>query len=138
MSLNYSFPRICPTCNLIQEQDKYYPSNPWLCKSCTGEYNKRWKSNHKDGSRNHKLMYHYGITLIQYNDMFTKQEGKCSICQRHQSEFKKTLEVDHCHQTNKIRSLLCQNCNKALGLLYDDLGTIQRMANYLIGYKNVL
>ena len=57
----------------------------------------------------------YGITLDDYNKMFEEQKGKCAICNRHQNELIRKLSVDHCHRTNKVRGLLCKNCNVALG-----------------------
>jgi hypothetical protein len=78
----------------------------------------------------------YGITLVQYNEMFETQEGKCAICQRHQNELTRTLGVDHCHKTNKIRSLLCKNCNVALGY-YEKYDT-NKFEEYLKKHKEKL
>lgn len=44
--------------------------------------------------------------------MYRLQEGKCAICKRHESEFKRRLSVDHNHKTGKVRGLLCFQCNK--------------------------
>lgn len=41
------------------------------------------------------------------------------------------LEVDHCHQTNQVRGLLCGPCNRALGLLKDNIGNLERAIAYL-------
>jgi len=63
--------------------------------------------------------------------MFAEQEGCCAICGKHQSEQKKRLEVDHCHETGHVRALLCTNCNTALGKFYDDPELLYRAADYL-------
>lgn len=41
------------------------------------------------------------------------------------------LHVDHCHQTGKIRGLLCQKCNMALGLLNDSVEILETAIRYL-------
>lgn len=80
---------------------------------------------HKNWSLN-KL---YNIDLEDYNRMFTEQEGCCGICKRHQSEFKTALCVDHCHTTGKVRELLCDNCNTAIGKL-GSIEALEEAINY--------
>lgn len=58
----------------------------------------------------------YGIDLPEYNRLFQIQGGMCGICNRHQSAFKISLAIDHCHKTKKVRGLLCQRCNMEVGL----------------------
>lgn len=64
----------------------------------------------------------YGMTLEDYDKMFVAQNGQCAICQKHQSELKHTLVVDHNHKTGKIRGLLCNRCNTLLGHIEHDRG----------------
>lgn len=45
------------------------------------------------------------------------------------------LVVDHCHKTGRIRGLLCHNCNRALGLLQDDVGVLRKAIGYLKGVE---
>jgi hypothetical protein len=73
----------------------------------------------------------YGITIDDYNEMFAEQNGCCAICSGHQSEFKKSLAVDHCHETGIVRGLLCDHCNLALGKFKDDLNLVKSAARYL-------
>ena len=54
----------------------------------------------------------YGLSIEDYNKMLLLQKNKCAICQ---SEFIKTPHVDHCHDTGKVRGLLCKVCNVSLG-----------------------
>lgn len=63
--------------------------------------------------------------------MFEEQAGCCKICKRHQSEFKKRLDFDHCHETGKSRGLLCNQCNQALGLMKDNKENIKAMLEYV-------
>ena len=54
----------------------------------------------------------FGLLPGQYEMILKSQNGKCGICKQ---IINKTLCVDHDHQTNKIRGLLCINCNTKLG-----------------------
>ena len=73
----------------------------------------------------------YNISSDQYNELFILQEGKCLICGTHQSELDRALCVDHDHTTNKIRGLLCGNCNSGLGFFKENINLLLRAINYL-------
>lgn len=78
--------------------------------------------------RNTALKINYGITLDDYLMLFNKQEGKCAICLRLQP---KTLHVDHCHSSKKVRGLLCQRCNMGIGFLDDNTERLKMAVKYL-------
>lgn len=78
----------------------------------------------------------YGLLGNEYNDMFIKQKGRCAICNTHQVFLKRSLSVDHCHTTGKVRGLLCGSCNSAIGLLKENTKTIENAIKYLIDSKN--
>jgi hypothetical protein len=59
-------------------------------------------------------------------------ETRCQICDQPQDE-RGRLHVDHCHATGKFRGFLCSNCNCAIGLLKDDIGTLNKAIAYLSG-----
>lgn len=74
----------------------------------------------------------FGITLDQYLEMVEEVNKKCEICgKEHEEENYKVLVVDHDHDTGNIRGLLCHNCNKALGLLKDNIENLKKAATYL-------
>lgn len=66
----------------------------------------------KSRQRDKYLQRTYGITLHRYNQMLREQNDACAICERHKSEFSKSLAVDHDHASGRVRSLLCFTCNK--------------------------
>ena len=74
----------------------------------------------------------YKISLETYNSMYAAQGGCCAICKKHQSELKRTLSVDHCHRTGRVRALLCGNCNKGIGNLQDDPALVTAALSYLV------
>lgn len=79
----------------------------------------------------------FGLTLDGYQSMLESQGGVCFICKKPEkatdprSGKVKDLAVDHCHQTNKIRGLLCSNCNRGIGLFCDDPSLLQSAIDYL-------
>lgn len=81
------------------------------------------------------LLRVYGIGIKSYEKMLEKQESKCKICKGEgfvmAEHHKLKLVVDHCHDTGKVRGLLCHNCNRALGLLKDDVVALCRAIQYL-------
>lgn len=117
------------------------------------EAQKRWRERNPEKARQQSRDYYeknratinaksrlsrYGITLDDYKSMHDAQEGLCAICgnpetQKHASGTTKTLSVDHDHETNEVRGLLCNNCNRGLGFLGDDPENLERAARYLRG-----
>jgi hypothetical protein len=73
----------------------------------------------------------YGITLEDYVDLFSKQNGVCAICLE-ECKTRKSLSVDHNHSTGKVRGLLCNRCNRAIGMLNDDTDILERAKQYII------
>lgn len=84
-----------------------------------------------DTYRNTRLLRLYGITLEEWQILYDKQKGCCIVCEKHQAELTKPLCVDHCHETNKIRGLLCSPCNLSLGFLKEDRNIALRLVDYI-------
>lgn len=79
-------------------------------------YAQNWRDKNPGISRKYNLMHFFGLTLEQYDEMYKAQNGCCAICGRHQSIISRTLCVDHDHNTDKVRKLLCFKCNTDLGI----------------------
>lgn len=86
-------------------------------------------------STNKYLKRTYGITYRQYRLMHEAQGGRCKICDSEgfvmANHHKMKLVVDQCHATGKVRGLLCHNCNRALGLLHDNIEHLSKAIDYL-------
>ncbi len=84
---------------------------------------------------NNNLYYKFGITLEQYNKLLILQKYQCAICKvssnRVRSGKSKRFAVDHCHITNKIRGLLCDACNLAIGNFKDNFDLCDKASEYL-------
>lgn len=85
----------------------------------------------KRASRKSNYRRKFGITVDDYNRMFKEQNGCCKICNIHQSRYKIRLAVDHCHQSGAVRGLLCDYCNRGLGLFKDNSHFLASAAQYL-------
>jgi hypothetical protein len=113
------------------------------CKEC---YNKTRKSFAKPNSRkskNNQLKYRFGITLVYAERMLADQGHTCKICRREiEFGFEKKVPrhrlacIDHCHNTGKVRDIICHNCNAALGLVKDNKTTLTNMIKYLNAHES--
>jgi len=62
--------------------------------------------------------------------MLKQQKGVCKICEK-KAPPGKVLCIDHCHLFNKVRALLCNNCNSGLGHFHDDPDLLRAAADLL-------
>lgn len=94
----------------------------------------QWKTANPERARLNKrrrdLRARYGMTLESWQELFQQQGSQCAIC-RSPSPGKRTWHTDHCHATGKVRGVLCQRCNTALGQVRDDVDILRRAADYL-------
>lgn len=74
----------------------------------------------------------YGLKPGEYDRMLEQQGGGCAIC-KNPCARERRLSVDHCHSTGRVRGLLCQNCNAAIGMLKEDVALFFRAVEYLSG-----
>lgn len=76
------------------------------------------------------LKKRYSITLDEYERMENEQDGRCKICKKIDK-----LHVDHCHETNKVRGLLCGRCNMGIGLFDESPQLFKWAADYVELHK---
>jgi hypothetical protein len=134
----------CPECNrdfIINFINKKYCS-----KECKEKYNRRsyyqnnkdkWVKNWRDRTINRRIAQ-FGINEEQYNKILEDVEGRCEICNRHNTELKRSLCIDHCHETNNIRGLLCNDCNVAIGRFNDNIDSLLGAIKYLQRNNNII
>lgn len=73
----------------------------------------------------------YGITIEDRDLMFIEQDGCCKICKKHEDEVSRSLHIDHCHATGRVRGLLCFKCNSLIGMAQDNVEILVNAINYL-------
>lgn len=123
------------------------------CKTCSHEAYEKWRTKDENKRRlnlhyakyrqeNRKQYYEYSLKqryaleFGSYEKIFTAQNGACAICnKRYEAIFDKkwrpNLVVDHCHETNIVRGLLCTGCNTSIGVLRHDPNILQSAIDYL-------
>lgn len=105
---------------------EYYVENDEKIKGKVKEYNKT----HKLEAKNNKLKKAYGITLEERNAMLEDQGNVCKICKTDEHKGR-DWHVDHNHKTGKVRGILCQPCNTAIGMLKESIEVLNSAINYL-------
>lgn len=141
--------KTCKKCNLSKTLDNFTisPSTKdklrnW-CRDCFSKYDKERLSTKP-------REYHQGRSLIRYwpgstheealqkfNELKILQNGLCAICGNSESAVMKksskirTLTVDHNHETQKVRELLCANCNSGIGHFKEQIKYLKAAIAYL-------
>lgn len=134
----------CKDCRRAEQSDwrkanpdgysEWYESN----KEHKLSYNREWVSSNRDRIKptrtpEQAYLYHilrtYGVTEAQYEQMRSDQSGACAICGCVPTG--RRLYVDHCHDTGRVRGLLCPSCNRGLGAFRDDRAALLKAADYL-------
>jgi len=81
------------------------------------------------------LRRYYGMRIEQFEAMLAAQNGVCWICKKPETVTKNgrvvSLSVDHCHDTHKIRGLLCKACNSGIGHFYHTPELLLSAVQYL-------
>ena len=122
----------------LARSKQYYQDN----KESRRANRRQYYQDNKEAEINGRLLRAYGINSQEYAAILDAQDGCCPICLKHHTEFTKKLAVDHIHDRtgcvdyNKgvaaaVRGLLCDSCNKGLGILGDSMDNLIRA----IGYK---
>jgi hypothetical protein len=106
------------------------------CTACKVEINKAYRVANKDKvletERRSKLKKTYGITPAQYDQMLAEQNAQCAICSAKKTGGRtKLFFIDHCHNTGRVRGLLCMRCNTGLGLFLDNPKFLLNAISYL-------
>lgn len=114
-------------------------------KEKAARYQREWRRRNPDKAKNNELKKCYGITLEEYNEMLSEQQGVCAICGNPPylvgtggTTLPGSLAVDHCHKTGAVRGLLCTNCNLGLGSFFDNAVLLQRATAYLVAHEELL
>ncbi|MGW1023348.1 endonuclease domain-containing protein [Streptomyces sp. NPDC002577] len=113
----------CPQCGEVKPHDQWErnksSSDGWAsyCRECRAQRNRVSYFRRK-----------YGLTPDELEGLIAGQGGVCVICLSARPE-----HVDHCHETGKVRGVLCFSCNAALGQFKDQPDAMRRAAAYVEG-----
>lgn len=124
----------CSKCKAVKPLDDFHRATKsstgrasW-CKECarTVLRESRKRTYLPENKRKWQLKTRYGMTPAAVDQMLVSQGGKCALCPK---ELSKPC-VDHCHNTGRVRGLLCHQCNIRLGG-WDDVQWRNRALAYL-------
>lgn len=130
--------KICSVCKQKKPLSQFYNRKAAkdgkysCCKVCAGEMRKKTEQKYPHYQVHMQRKKRYGMSREQYEALLEKQGGKCAIC-RSPSPGRKAIFfcVDHCHETGKVRGLLCKRCNMGLGYFLDKTKLLRRAIKYL-------
>jgi len=117
--------KLCNKCNEWKPVDGFYANSGTKDKLAT-----HCKACHKESS----LSRTYGLNSGEYEAMEAQQGGVCKICGGVNDDGRR-LFVDHDHSTGDVRGLLCNPCNRAVGLMQDNPERLRKAAAYLEAYR---
>ena len=134
--------RKCSDCGRCKNLNQFYKDHSKLlgreyrCKICSKRKSKIFRFKNpglgKEYWKKYRLEKEFGLSIIEYNSLLRDQDSKCAICG---NPFIKTPNIDHNHETGKIRGLLCRDCNLGIGYFGDNLMLIKKAINYLKKYS---
>lgn len=133
--------QVCTKCNELKKLELFgFSKNTkngrgsW-CLKCGQKSSSEWRSRNRkrvNANLQKSRVNKYGIKWSDYLSMLERQDGKCKICGSIFSDkVKRRLAIDHCHKTNKVRGLLCFNCNAGIGFFKDDAYLMLKAIEYL-------
>ncbi len=123
--------KTCTKCGQLKSPEEFH-RYPWKdgrrpdCKACRSAYSKARQE--RIGST-HFTARRHGTSASEYRDILAIQNGVCAICGT--APRSRPLAIDHDHETDRLRGLLCARCNGALGMMKDDPALLRRAAFYL-------
>lgn len=105
-------------------------------KAAEAAYQREWRKKNPDKCRDILMRYKYDLEPEGLRTLLDSQNNRCSICEKEFSfdSIDTKPYIDHCHQSEKIRSALCMKCNSGLGQFEDDGDRLRKAANYLDRY----
>lgn len=126
--------KYCPRCGETKSRKTDFRQVPGpkkthsYCTPCLREYQ-------RERARKYNYKAKYGISIDDYNALLAEQDGRCAICQTDDPgegpNRRKNFSVDHHHESGQVRGLLCNRCNRMIGLAQDDPLVLQTAAGYV-------
>jgi hypothetical protein len=95
----------------------------------------KYAETHPEQKRAMHRQRRYGLDQAGFDALWAQQDGKCALCEIPLTlgrwNGRGTAHVDHDHETNRVRGLLCMICNHMLGIVNDSPAMLRKMADYL-------
>lgn len=135
----------CNMCGLVKET---FPSYKNRCKDCVNIKRKEWELKNPDRRREYKREWQrkpeqvekrkikhreraYKLSETDYQTMLGEQGHLCKLCENPLIKGYNTIHIDHCHETGRVRGILCQPCNQGIGFLRHDEEILRKAIVYV-------
>ena len=140
--------KVCTVCKENKELAEFHNSKTYKdgkcyrCITCDRKARAQYKDANRDRfrevSRNKRVRHVHGLEPEDYRRMLDSQGGVCAICKTDNVGGRNSLNthlmhfaIDHCHNSGVIRGLLCNCCNRGIGLLDEDPLVMAEAIKYL-------
>lgn len=120
-------------------RDEYYGKHPekWHERlERNAQHRSAWYSRNREREINrmrwNATKRKYGVDEARYYAMLEGQGGVCAICRADDpGRDNGYFAIEHDHNTNVVRGLVCHPCNVGLGMFGDDPNTMRQAALYI-------
>jgi hypothetical protein len=116
-----------------EHQRRYRERNPEKKRESRRLWYLRHKEKHRALIRAGHLRRKYGISIEAFERMLKDQGSGCAVCH---TPFVGFPSVDHCHNSGRVRAILCHGCNTALGFAKDDPEILLALASYAMKHRD--
>lgn len=139
--------QLCKKCGETKPLEAFRKGHGSPCKLCRSKQSEAWRKKnlvrcaeltrmwHKRNPERSRDMYRcrkYKLKRGDFDKMFKDQDSKCAICGEVDPKGRGGFHVDHCHETEKVRGILCHNCNLGIGNLQHDPRIMRAALEYLL------
>lgn len=136
----------CSTCREVKPVSDYWKNRAQpdglhsQCKDCNkaARNDLRRRVGPQSGREWNRANPHYAlsrkgvdVSADDYFRLLAEQGGRCAICGHLPRDTDRRLCIDHDHGTLAVRGLLCDSCNRAIGMMRDDPQRLLAAARYL-------
>jgi hypothetical protein len=111
--------KTCQKCGEERAADDFYLHRR-ACKPCVRDHQRNFRNSHPDYNHVRNLQRRYGLSADEYQTLLANHNFACGICKVEISyalgyKGKRSVVVDHNHETGDVRGILCSKCNLVLG-----------------------
>lgn len=121
----------CKRGHPLSGDNLYVSKGQRWCRACRNMLCIEYRKRNPRAVKNRILKREYKIPVEVYEEKLKEQEGRCKICRELLSE----PQVDHDHETEQVRDLLCRTCNLAVGYVRENLLIAENLVAYLKRWK---
>lgn len=138
--------RQCTKCKLVKPIENFWKNTASLygrlpkCNTCMGVYcydyyrkdEERRQATIKKSTQSNRIRK-YGVTSEEFESILISQNFCCAICNDllNDSKFSLRGQLDHNHDTKKVRGILCGKCNTSIGNFKEDISILESAIAYL-------